>query len=511
MKNIPYYLPGFLFAVLAPIYVYIAYPDIQMFARPDSIWRFVLIFFAFFAFMGLASFILVREHLAAGLISSCLILGILYPLDPFLFIVSTILLTSILLAIVRKRFDLMDPFVASTVISIVIVIYIGVEYTSVSQSLDPYKKRSMTNSVEIKVSSSENKNKPDVYYIILDAYGGEAMLKELHGFDNSTFTSALRKRGFFLPPASRPNYLRTIHSLSSSLNMQYLDDMSKTMGNSSLWWPLKDTFANNETRKFLESQGYKTVTVASGWGLTTITDVDEYRQPYPIFLNEFEEFFIGHTNLSLFSFLEDLGVSFPSYDTHRQIVLYGFEQLKNIAELDSPKFTFVHIVSPHPPFIFDAEGNPIYPDYLFTLADNRFLITPPSKYQKGYLDQLSFVNNQVLEVVDTILEKSITPPIIIIQGDHGPGIFIDSQSSAPPCFYERFSILNAYYLPGIDPGTIPQDITPVNTFRMIFNFYFSADLEFLPNHQYFSPPETIYQFEAVTDRIDDSCKFPNNN
>ena len=508
MKNIPYYIHSFLLALIAPIYVYIAYPDTHIYAGADSVWRFVFICFVFSIFMGFASFLLVREHMAAGLISACLLLGMLYPPYPFLFITSTILLTSVLLAIVKKRFNLLYPCVASTAISIVIAIYVGIEYMSASQMLDSYKGISMVDSVEIKTSPLDSKNKPDIYYIILDAYGGETMLRELHGFDNSMFTSALRKRGFILSSTSQSNYLRTIHSLSSSLNMQYLDNVTEIMGDSPLWWPLKETFANNETRKFLESQGYQTVTVTSGWDFTTITDTDESRQPYPVFINKFEEFFIQHTNLSLLSFSGNLGVSFPSYDTHRDIVLYAFEQLKNIPELGSPKFTFVHIISPHPPFVFDADGDPINPDYPFTIADNRYLITPPSTYQEGYLNQLSFINDQVLEVVDAILEKSARPPIIIIQGDHGPGIFIDSQSSSPPCFYERYSILNAYYLPDVDPGTVAHDITPVNTFRMIFNSYFSTDLELLPNHQYFSPQEAVLRFEDVTDRTDNSCIFP---
>jgi hypothetical protein len=293
--------------------------------------------------------------------------------------------------------------------------------------------------------------------------------------------------------------------------MQYLDNIEKIMGDSYPWWHFKGTFWKNETRKFLESQGYQTVGIASGWGLTTMTDTDVYKQPYPIFLDEFGEFFIQNTNLSLFGFLGDHGVSFPSYDTHRQIVQYELEQLKEISELASPKFTFVHIISPHPPFVFDAEGGSINPDYPFTIADNRYLITPPSKYQKDYLNQMTFINTQIIEVIDTILEKSVTQPIIIIQGDHGPGIFVDYESAFPPCFYERYSILNAYYLPGVNPEAVPQDITPVNTFRMIFNQYFSADLEILPNRQHFSYPETVHQFEDVTDRIDDACVFPDEN
>lgn len=390
-----------------------------------------------------------------------------------------------------------------------LALYIGAEFFQIRQASAVFPDRSMAAPIEIKGATPRLSYKPDIYYIILDAYGGENMLQELHQFDNSPFTSALRRRGFTLPPASRSNYLRTLHSLGSSLNMQYLDSVSKTMGTSSLWWPLRETLAHNETRRFLESQGYKTVVVASGWDFTSITDADTYKQPFPIFLNDFEEFWISTNNLSLFPFLGKTGVSFPSYDTHRRIVSYEFEQLQNIPDLQSPKFTFIHVIAPHPPFVFDADGNPVNPDYPYTIADNRYLITPPTKYEQGYLNQLSFINTQVLEAVDAILEKSANPPVIIIQGDHGPGIYIDSQTAAPPCFYERFSILNAYYLPGIDPETVPPDITPVNTFRMILDAYFSANLELLPNHQFFSSQQVIHQFEDVTQRVNDSCTFPN--
>jgi hypothetical protein len=509
MKKVLYYLHAFLFAAISPLYVYISYPDRYIYVHPDSIWRLVLFSFLFSLCSAFLFFVVLRDHLSAGLISTCLVLGILYPRYPFISIIITILVASLLLTIVKKRFDLLQPCIASIFVSIIVVVYAGAEYAQVRQASAAYPARSLANPIEIKTPALRTSYKPDIYYIILDAYGGEKMLKELHEFDNSLFTNALRKRGFILPPASRSNYLRTIHSLGSSLNMQYLDSISDAMGTSPLWWPLRKTFANNETRKFVESQGYKTAIIASGWDFTTITDTDTYKQPFPIFLNDFEEFFISTTNLSLFQFLGKTGVSFPSYDTHRRILLYELEQLKSIPELESPKFTFVHIIAPHPPFVFDAKGKPINPDYPYTIIDNRYLITPPTKYEQGYLDQLSFINTQVLQVVDAILEKSAHPPIIIIQGDHGPGIFLDAQSAIPPCFDERFSILNAYYLPGLDPDAVPPDITPVNTFRMIFNEYFSANLELLPNHQYFSQPEAIHQFKDVTDRTDNACVFPN--
>lgn len=508
MKNIRYYLHALLFALIAPVAAYMTRENVRIHADPFSIGRTLLVCIAYFIVAAVLSYLLTREHLTAGMVVMFAVLGVIYTQELFFLILLLILSAWAILAIVRRRFAVSQLYVASSILAGVLVVYFGTEFILFINNVRWDRNTSMAESIEITASDSASLTKPDIYYIVLDAYGGSEMLSKLHGFDNSEFISALEERGFVVPRASRSNYTRTIHSVGSSLNMQYLDGVEQVMHDSILWWPIEGTFWHNETRRFLESQGYQTVVVASGWSFTTIKDADVYRQPYPIFLNEFEEFFFQNTNLSLFGFAQDFGVSIPSYDTHRRIVSYGFEQLKEIPQLDSPKITLVHIVSPHPPFVYDAEGNPINPDYPFTIADNRYLITPPSKYQQGYLDQLTYVNGQVIQAVDAILKNSSTPPIIILQGDHGPGIFLDAQTATPPCFYERYTILNAYHLPGVDPASIPQDATPVNTFRIIFNNYFSAELELLPDRQYFSLPETVHQFVDVTDRIDDACIFP---
>ncbi|MBW1933532.1 MAG: hypothetical protein JRI56_11115, partial [Deltaproteobacteria bacterium] len=44
---------------------------------------------------------------------------------------------------------------------------------------------------------------------------------------------------------------------------------------------------------------------------------------------------------------------------------------------------------------------------------------------------------------------------------------------------EWHKILNAMYLPGMDYSEISPAISPVNTFRLIFNHYFGADYPLL--------------------------------
>ena len=94
-------------------------------------------------------------------------------------------------------------------------------------------------------------------------------------------------------------------------------------------------------------------------------------------------------------------------------------------------------------------------------------------------------------MIDGILTNSKTPPVIIIQADHGPAIQHYYLTMDELSVFERYSILNAYYLPGVNPNEVPKDITPVNSFRFVFNKYFNANFQLLPNHQYF-PTEIVF-------------------
>jgi hypothetical protein len=116
------------------------------------------------------------------------------------------------------------------------------------------------------------------------------------------------------------------------------------------------------------------------------------------------------------------------------------------------------------------------------------------------------VNDQMQAVVDAILKKSKTPPIIIIQADHGSALFTDFSSAENTCIKERFSPFAAYYLPGMDQKVIPSNITSVNIFRIIFNQYFQADLPLLENRQYYYKGKVyIYRLVDVTSRVEDEC------
>jgi len=504
MKSLTYLLHGFIFAFGSAVILYGTIIDVNVFVSPvDVIPPTIFSVLVFFLFV-LIAYLLTRSLEAAGLIASLLVLGFFHLWSVFLVIIITTLASLLIIKVILKRASYADIHLVLNAISIAVVGYYlfrfitlisGQPWASVPVAIQPIN--------ELPATIPSQATTPDIYYIILDGYGRADMLQTVHGFDNSMFVDALQQRGFVVASESQTNYPRTLISLSSSLNMQYLDTMSSAMGDTNLWWPVSGTVQHSEVRRILENWGYKTVFFANNGDYSDIRDGDFYEAPFPIQLNIFNSRFVNLTNLSLLAGIDQLGIADPSYDTHRRIILHNFERLPDVAAIEGPKFIFTHIIAPHPPYVFDREGNPLDPIYPFTLSDQ--MTSNLVESRTAYIEQLLFINRAMLATIDGILANSESPPIIIIQGDHGPGILTDYNSLENSCLYERYSILNAYHLPGVEKSSIPMDLSPVNSFRFIFNTYFGGDLELLPNRQYFSTSAHFYAFTEVTGQTGEAC------
>ena len=102
----------------------------------------------------------------------------------------------------------------------------------------------------------------------------------------------------------------------------------------------------------------------------------------------------------------------------------------------------------------------------------------------------------MLQAIDTIVANSETPPIIIIQGDHGPWLQPKDK---------RFWNLTAIYFPG-HKNKLYSTISPVNIFRLVFNTYFGGKYDILDDASYFSPVPNLYDFS----KMPYPCDYPNN-
>lgn len=331
-----------------------------------------------------------------------------------------------------------------------------------------------------------SENPPDVYFFLLDSYGRADLLKEAYGFDNSEFLNGLEQRGFFVAECSQSNYVRTEISLGSSLNMQYLQELSDKFSpdsiKRSLLW---DSLKHSAVRYNFESMGYETVNFETGFEWLNIKDSDHFMSPPPISsgMTEFEGLFMRTT---LARYAQDWGWVDPDYLLgvgFRDRFNYIFNSIDDIAKMPEPTFAYIHVISPHPPFVFDPNGNPTYPPDFWN--DQRMY--PADLYEKGYVNQLPFLNKKMLQAVDTILAGSDVPPIIIIQGDHGPWLQPNDK---------RMWNLTAIYFPG-HKDKLYSRITPVNIFRLVFDTYFGGKYDTLKDISYFSPVPKLYNFSPV--------------
>jgi hypothetical protein len=318
---------------------------------------------------------------------------------------------------------------------------------------------------ETAANATELSTLPDIYFILFDEYARSDVMKDWYDYDSSWFVEDLEDKGFFVASQTEIQTMDSPRLVAERLNMEYIDDA-----------PWSDStyrkLAYNKVADLLKAQGYKYIVFGNSgdvgrWDGYAEDNADFYFNYYiesaTPWVSEFQEILWNTTMLRPFYYQLVGGQSDTVY---QRMTLYTLEHLKAIPEeVEGPKFIFAFLCCPHAHFVFDAEGGHVDPLNWQNFADKQF-----------YRDQYIFISKQIEEVVDALLEKSETPPIIILQSDHGmrphhPGIVIGPD--------EWRKILNAMYLPGVDYSELSDSIPPVNTFRLVFDYYFGADYPLL--------------------------------
>jgi hypothetical protein len=337
-----------------------------------------------------------------------------------------------------------------------------------------------------------NQPPPDVYYIILDAYARDDTLKAEFDLEITPFLSQLETMGFYVARCAQSNYVQTQLSLASSLNMDYLQalDPKYSPGQTSRVG-MEELIHHSAVRKAFESLGYQIVAFETGFKGTQWEDADVYLSPSSDVFHAMQiaggpngfEVMLLRTSAGLL--LSD-GVNVlpkflqPDFDNprkiHRDLILYDLEQLSELPDRPGQKFVFAHLVIPHPPYVFGPNGE-------FTDTD--------IDYERGYRDQVIYLNKRLLELLPRMIASSPTPPVIILQGDHG------SIGSKPNT---RTTIFNAYYLPGGSAQALHDDISPVNTFRVVFNTLFGGNYSLLDDVSYYSVYSTPFEFTVIPNK-----------
>jgi hypothetical protein len=298
-------------------------------------------------------------------------------------------------------------------------------------------------------------NPPDIYYILTDAYTSPESLGRYWRYDNSPFVNFLTQQGFQVVANAHGNDTFTPRCLSIYLNMDYPPFSGNlTMAAQTIYYGRIIEGAEAPAR--LKASGYDVIALSL---FPTAGQPRHYCFPKisPATLATFlwNKTPIGY--LTAYMTRASLG------DTNLGILA----QLPGIAAQRAarPKFVYAHLMMPHSPYLFDKEGRRI-----------RRGMGMDDQSPDLYLGQLIYENKLLTNAIAGILKNSKAPPIIIVQGDHGyRNLPVEHRQE------EATTILNALYMPGSNTNWLYPGITPVNTFRLIFNHYFDGQYPYLPD------------------------------
>lgn len=369
--------------------------------------------------------------------------------------------------------------------SIILLVISSFQIIAVSNRYNSFQQLSKPTSKHLPaaIPAIKLKDYPDIYYILLDAYAGSDVLQQTYNYDNSDFINHLKAKGFYIPP-SVSNYAYTQLSIPSSLNMEYINyfDDPKYLEQATHGLTLR----NNVTDS-LRKKGYSIITVGTK-NLFSDTCIYPSKKKINFYFSQglLEMTILGY-------FMQNLGIALPALSNDfRNNIQETLLLSRKIPSNESPKFTYIYFLCPHYPFIFGVNGEKV--SIAQSIIRGR---------KKLYADQVAFISSRIDQLIDTILVKSKKPPIIIIQGDHGHELNVPYSMANDKVFLkQRFRILNAYYIPTDDYSFLHKGITPVNSFRHIFNYLFDSKMEILPDSSYINisrmPP---YQFVNVTNIV----------
>ncbi|MGH2454701.1 MAG: sulfatase-like hydrolase/transferase [Candidatus Limnocylindria bacterium] len=285
---------------------------------------------------------------------------------------------------------------------------------------------------------------PDIYLILLDGYPRADTVRDVLDSDNSEFLAALESRGFTVDPAAHSGYMYTDLAVSSMLHGRHLVDipqLADVINGAQL--PARGRQVLNEAPLLaaLAESGYTLMANAQAWDEPALRRVHCLVEGHGT--NEFERHFFLQSLPGAIWYAVDPGIRQDLMEPWVHDA-FAFVELAASADVDGPRFAFVHVPSPHFPIVFIADGG---------RADSRFNADHPGQVRasmeenkEACLGQLDYVNDRLLEALDgsAIAEGAMD----VVMSDHGPEFGLDWTMGANTDLETRFATMFAIRGPG---------------------------------------------------------------
>jgi len=289
--------------------------------------------------------------------------------------------------------------------------------------------------------------------------------------------------------------LQTALSLASMLNGVYIE-LPVPPGETSRQ-PLFEMIQRSSVIRALKGRGYAFDFIGSIYLLTSEHPLaDACYCGYPLF-GEFESTAAKATPLSA------IGFAGLDYRAHRRKIADAFARLEALPARTGPRYVLAHIMSPHPPFVWDSQSREVHPAGAFSLNDGTAYRGSRADYLKGYSEQERYVAERLKAVAERLERESRRlgrDAVIIIHGDHGPRQLWDVVDATKTDGSESLPVLLAIRWAGTGHAT-PAPRSLVNVYRALFNRYFDQAIPLLPDRGFVSSFSKPYDFIEVDPSI----------
>lgn len=309
---------------------------------------------------------------------------------------------------------------------------------------------------------------PSINVLLLDGYPRADVLAALD-FDDAPFLAELERRGFDDYPDSHSNYDRTPFSVLTMLSMRHLADVpalwaSQASGRVAQERLTARALLDLPLFRSLDAAGLRTRSLAGPvvhvpLGGASISDDAGTA-------NNFELDLLQRSPLA--GILEAFG--FAAGQQRQQIV----RTLAAFADPpDDVAFTFAHVMSPHAPLVFAADGSaapapPCYPATcsLFESEQDRLGWTD-DEWRVRLADQISHLDRLVLDAIDALVERDPNAVIVIVS-DHG----VRLDGAGPSVMFRNLIVART---PG-HPRLLGDHPTLINVLPAILDAYHGTHL-----------------------------------
>lgn len=386
----------------------------------------------------------------------------------------------------RRRFEPANLVVCT----IIAFLFFGLLKDAVPLYLRPARFRAVAAAHALAGVVGTADSPPNIYHLVLDGLGREDVLESRYGMRLGETVADLEKLGFVVETDATANYAQTYLSIASMLNLEYLDVPAAFAGEQSKK-PLHEAIQDNIVFSTLRRRGYDVQFLASDYSATADAGLASRCDCPPILFGEFESTALYGTPFR--AWLPG-SLDYLPHRTRVEAVLEGFAASAALRDA-TPRYTFGHILSPHPPFFLDASGAFSPPRRGFTFFDGTMFPGTADEYRAGYARQAAYLLRRAVQIASRLVAAD-SRAVVIISGDHGPRLRFDAVDARRTDAQEVMPVFLAIrWGQGRPAGERASSL--VNVYREVLRHALDARIPLLPDRAFVSSFAAPYRLMEV--------------